>query len=140
MIWDILVGRRVKGSKSKPRDEVDVMIDVIEKFAPRQYRSERETFYYNYRIVHAYLKTLLPLLETVSRKERFKSDQTALARDLFLKLKKFYDPKNRLSLEEAVEDSGMIKKYRELFLFFYGKEYHPSADLKKWVRGDRHIR
>ncbi len=37
-----------------------------------------------------------------------------------MKLKDFYDPKDRLSLEEAVEDMGLIRKFRELYLFFYG--------------------
>jgi len=125
MIWDIFFNRnRVRRSKDK--DEIDLIVDVIEKFAPKQYRSERDSFYYNYRIMAPYRKPLLSLLETISQRQHLESDPADLARDLFLKLKGFYDPKDRLSMAEAMEDTGLKKKFREIFLFFYGTKDSPD--------------
>ena len=131
MKWDIFANRN-KGRNIKKKDEIDEIIEVIEKTAPRKYRADRETFYYNYRIVPIYTKPLLALLETISRSGRFEGAD--LARDLFLKLKDFYDPKDKLSLAEAIEDSGLKKKFRELILFFNGEKDLPVIDMKEWLK------
>ena len=128
MIWDIFFNRnRVRRGKEK--DEIDLVIDLIEKFAPKQYRSERDSFYYNYRIMAPYRNPLLSLLETILRRQHLEGDPDDFTRDLFLKLKGFYDPKDRLSMAEAIEDTGLKNKFREIFLFFYGSKDLPDMDI-----------
>jgi hypothetical protein len=134
VIWDIFLNRnRVRRNKEK--DEIDLAIDIIEKFAPKQYRSERDSFYYNYRIMARYWNPLLSLLETISRRQQIECDPDEFAGDLFLKLKDFYDPKDRLSNAEAIEDAGLKKKFREIFLFFYGTKEVP--DMGIWFSDSR---
>ena len=118
MKWDIFSHRR-RDRTGKSDDNIDKVIKVIEKFAPRKYRSERSLFYYNYKIMGQYRKPLLNLLETISQKNRFDNEKDLFIRELFLKLKDFYDQKDKLSLAEAMEDNELMKKYREIFLFFY---------------------
>ena len=131
MTWDIFFNRK-RARRSKEKDEIDPVIDVIEKFAPKEYRSERDSFYYNYRIMAPYRKHLLSLLETISRRQHLEGDFDGFSRELFLKLKDFYDPKDRLSLAEAIEDAGLKRKFREIFLFFYGTRELPDMDMNKW--------
>ncbi|MBK5099554.1 MAG: hypothetical protein JJE15_00950 [Desulfobacteraceae bacterium] len=134
MKWDIIHNKR-REKKGKPKDDVDRIIQTIEKFAPREHRSERDAFFYNYKMMGPYLKPLLSLLETLSQKNRLKSDQASLARELFLKLKDFYDPRDRLTLDEAAEDTSLRRKFRQLFLFFYGKKDLSSEDIRGWLKG-----
>jgi hypothetical protein len=119
--WDIFSNRK-KERRHHRKDEIDEMIDIIEKFAPRKYRAERDAFYYNYKTMPPYLKPLFSLLQVISQRERLNEEQVVFARELFLKLKEFYDPKEKLSLVEAIEDGNLIRKFRELFLFFYDKK------------------
>ena len=133
MIWDIFLNRK-RVRRGKEKDEIDPIIDQIEKFAPKQYRPERDSFYYNYRIMAPYRNPLLSLLETILRREHLESDPAGFTRDLFLKLKDFYDLKDRLSMAEAIEDTGLKKKFREIFLFFYGTKELPDMDMNKWIR------
>ncbi len=133
MKWDIFSNRK-KERRHHRKDEIDEIIDIIEKFAPRKYRSERDAFYYNYKIMPPYLKPLLSLLQVISRRERLNEDQAVFARELFLKLKGFYDPKEKLSLVEAIEDGSLIRKYRELFLFFYDKKGFSAQEIEGWLR------
>ncbi len=49
--------KRVK-KRGKAKDEFDKIIDIIEKFAPKEHLSEREAFYYNYRIMERYKRPL----------------------------------------------------------------------------------
>ena len=109
MIWDIFLNRK-RVIRSKEKDEFDLAIDLIEKFAPKKNLSERECFYYNYRIMAPYRKPLLALLETISRRKQLEHEAADFAGSLFLKLKDFYDPKDRLSMAEAIEDKGLKKK------------------------------
>ncbi len=132
MKWDIFYNRK-KERRRHRKDEIDEMIDIIEKFAPRKYRSERDAFYYNYKIMPPYLKALFSLLQVISRRERLNEDQVVFARELFLKLKGFYDPKEKLSLVEAIEDGNLIRKFRELFLFFYDKKDFSAQEIKGWL-------
>lgn len=132
MKWDIFSNRK-KERRHHRKDEIDEMIDIIEKFAPRKYRSERDAFYYNYKTMPPYLKPLLSLLQVISQRERLNEEQVVFARELFLKLKEFYDPKGKLSLEEAIQDGSLIRKFRELFLFFYDKKDFSAQEIKGWV-------
>jgi hypothetical protein len=133
VIWDLFLNRN-RVTRSKEKDEIDLIIDLIEKFAPRQYRSERDSFYYNYRIMAPYRKPLVPLLEKISRRQQLEREPDAFAGDLFLKLKDFYDPKDRLSIAEAIEDKGLKKKFRDIFLFFYGTKDLPEMDMNLQFR------
>jgi len=130
--WDIFSNRK-KERRHNRKDEIDEMIDIIEKFAPRKYRSERDAFYYNYKTMPPYLKPLFSLLQVISQRERLNEDQVVFARELFLKLKGFYDPKEKLSLVEAIEDGNLIRKFRELFLFFYDKKDFSAQEIKGWL-------
>lgn len=133
MKWDIFAGAR-RPRKIREDDPIGEVVEIIEKFAPKGYRSERDMFFYNYKIMQPYLKPLLVFLQTISQKNRLEDDQVAFSREVFLKLKDFYDPRDRLSLVEAVEDTGLIKKFREAFLFFYEKRDLPVEDLKELIK------
>ena len=133
MKWDIFAGAR-RPRKIREDDPIGEVVEIIEKFAPKGYRSERDMFFYNYKIMQPYLKPLLVFLQTISQKNRLEDDQVAFSREVFLKLKDFYDPRDRLSLVEAVEDTGLIKKFREVSLFFYEKRDLPVEDLKELIK------
>ena len=129
MKWWVMFAGRKRVVWAGEKDEIDVIVDVIERFAPREYQDKRESFYYNYRIISPYGKALLPLLETISDRKRLKGDPAAFGRDLFLKLKDFYDPKDRLSLAEAKEHDALVRKFHELFHFFYGTKEVPQIEI-----------
>jgi hypothetical protein len=131
--WDIFANRK-RGKAGRRKDDIDVAIGIIERFAPRKYQKEREIYYYNYRMMPLYPKPLLSLLQTLAQRERMNDDETAFARQLFLNLKAFYDPKDRLPLMEAKEDSGLKKKFSELFLFFYGNRDLAAHALEGWLK------
>ena len=126
MVWDALFRRRSR-RKEKPQDEMDRVVLAIEKFAPREHVSQREVFFYNYKMTAPYPKPLLALLQTVSQRERLADDPPEFCGEIFLKLKDFYDPRGRLSLEESGTDLGLQKKFKDVFLFFYGRQGHPVA-------------
>ncbi len=132
MKWDIFSNRK-KERRHHRKDKIDGIIDIIEKFAPRKYRSERDAFYYNYKTMPPYLKPLLSLLQVISQRERLNEEQVVFARELFLKLKEFYDPKGKLAFVEAIQDGSLISKFRELFLFFYDKKDFSAQEIKGWV-------
>ncbi|MBW1787464.1 MAG: hypothetical protein JRK53_12700 [Deltaproteobacteria bacterium] len=121
MILDIF-SRRKSVRTGKPKDEFDRIIEVIEKFAPGKHQGKREMHYYNYRIMAPYANPLLDLLKLLSRKSRLTEDADGFAWDVFSRLKTFYDPRDRLSPEEAKEDGELIRKYEELYRYFYGRE------------------
>ena len=125
--------KRVK-KRGKAKDAFDKLIDVIEKLAPKEHLSEREAYYYNYRIMDQYKRPLLALLETVSQINRLEIDEDPNARELFLKLKAFYDVKDRLSMEEAVEDVGLVRRFRDLLIFFYDRKDLSGDDIRDWVK------
>jgi hypothetical protein len=111
-----------KESTSSAADELDAVIRIIERFAPRQYARERRVFYYNYRTQSFYGRPLLELIRCVRSKSRMKQDPDAHVAEIFEKLKDFYDPGARLSHEEAQADPALRKKFRDLMRFFYGME------------------
>jgi len=131
--WDIF-GKRRKKTKTLEDDPVAKIVEVIEKFAPKGYRSERDMFFYNYKIMQPYPKPLLALLETLCRKDRLESEPDIFRREVFVKLKDFYDPRDRLSRAEAVEDMGMIKKFKDVFLFFYDEKELSSEHVKELLK------
>jgi hypothetical protein len=131
--WDIFLNRRKEKGRRK-KDEIDEVIEIIEKYAPKKYRSERDAFYYNYRIMAPYPKPLLSLLRAVSQKRLLNGDYSEFVQELFAKLKAFYDPKDRLSLAEATEDTNLKRKFRELFLFFYDKGDISEQDMQGWLK------
>ena len=133
MKWDIFFNRK-KGKRSQKKDEIDKVIDIIENYAPKKYRSEREAFYYNYRIMAPYPKPLLSLLQAVSHRRLLNGDYSDFVQELFFKLKAFYDPKDKLSLAEATQDMSLKRKFRELFLFFYDKRDISEQEMEGWLK------
>lgn len=121
--------KRVK-KREKDKDAFDRLIDVIERFAPREHLSERETYYYNYRIMGAYQQPLLTLLETASQIERFRCDPDVHSRQLFMDLKTFYDIRDKLSMEEATRDMGLVRRFRDLLGYFYGRKNLSAEDIR----------
>ncbi len=124
MKLDLLSGFRRK-KKVEPQDEIDRLAAVIEQFAPRDHRPARESFYYNYKSIGLYFKPLAALLRIIAERKQAGSDGRAFGTQMFLRLKEFYDPRGKLSEEEALADPGLRKKYAELFRFFYGEEGIP---------------
>jgi hypothetical protein len=129
----IFFQRRAK--RGKPKDDIDRAIQSIERFAPREYGAERDAYYYNYKIMPPYAEPLFALLHTISHKERLMSDPASFSGELFLKLKDFYDPKDRLALSDAKEDIGLRKKFRELFLFFYDLKTASVQKMEEYLKG-----
>lgn len=124
--------RRVK-KRGKAKDEFDKIIDIIEKFAPKEHLSEREAFYYNYRMMEQYKRPLLGLLETASQISLLKSDQEAHARKLFPRLKAFYDVTGKLTMAQAVEDISLVRRFRNFFTLFYGRKDLSGDDIREWL-------
>lgn len=122
--------KRVK-KREKDKDSFDRLIDVIERFAPRDHLSQREVYYYNYRIMDAYKQPLLALLETASQIDRFRTDPDGHSRQLFLGLKAFYDIRDRLSMEDALKDMGLVRRFRDLLVYFYGRKDLSSEDVRE---------
>ena len=111
---------------------IDKQEKAIERFAPRKYRRERERFYYNYKIMPQYREKLLAFLETVSRKERLKEEPTTLAKDLFLTLRSFYDPRQRASPEAIARDPAFRRKYGEIYRYFYDCKSPHFRGIADW--------
>jgi hypothetical protein len=133
MKWD-LFDRRRKVRRGDANDPVDILIHGIERFAPKKYQSQREVFYYNYRMLGPYNTPLLSLLETLSQRQRLEDSQALFMQDVFMKLKAFYDPKRRLSVGQAAVDLGLQKKFSEVFLFFYDRKDLSMAHLEGWLK------
>jgi hypothetical protein len=128
--WDIFSGRRGE-KKSAEQDQMSEQIKRIEKFAPRKYKSERASFYYNYQLMDAYFRPLSALLAVLSQKQRLHSDEEGMVSDLFLKLKEFYDVGQRLSVAEAIQDKNLQRRFIQLFLIFYDQK--DVAKLKTYL-------
>jgi hypothetical protein len=105
--------------KTTPKDGIDIIIDEIEKFAPKMYLPEREMYYYHYRQLRPYVKPLVSLLTDISEGKIKNEDYDEFEENLFVKLKNFYDINDKLSIEEALNDNGLTRKYVELFKIFY---------------------
>ncbi len=125
--------KRVR-KRGKAKDSFDEFINVIETFAPREHLSSREAFYYNYKMMSSCRKSLSALLETLSQNKRLKTDPGGHARTLFHQLKNFYDPKETLSLKEALLDKNLIRRFRDLFMLFYGREKLSREEIEGWLK------
>ncbi len=134
MSFDIFSPIKKVKKRGKAKDSFDKLIDVIERFAPRDHQPDREVYYYNYKIMDLYKQPLLALLETASQISRLQSDPDAHDRQLFLKLKSFYDVKDTLSMEEAVEDIGLIRRFRDFLIFFYDRKDLSGDDIRDWLK------
>ena len=88
MKWDIFSGRK-RDDKRSILDQVTGQIKGIEKSAPRKYRSERASYYYNYQLVDAYVRPLSALIGVISQKKRLDNDEEDFISELFLRLKDF---------------------------------------------------
>ncbi len=124
--------KRVK-KRGKARDEFDKIIDIIEKFAPKEHLSERESFYYNYRMMEQYKRPLLGLLEIASQISLLKSDQGEHARKIFSRLKAFYDINEKLTMAQALEDVSLVRRFRNFFTLFYGRKDISGDDIREWL-------
>ena len=127
MKWDIFSGRK-KDEKKSILDQISGQIKVIEKFAPKKYRSERASYYYNYQLVDAYVRPLSALIGVISQRKRLDNEEEEFISELFLRLKDFYDVRQRLSLAEAIQDKNLQRRFVQLFLIFYDKK--EGAKLK----------
>jgi hypothetical protein len=105
--------------KTTPKDGIGIIIDKIEKFAPKMYLPEREMYYYHYRQLRQYVKPLVSLLTYISEGKIKNEDYDEFEENLFLKLKNFYDVNDKVSIEEALNDNSLSRKYIELFKIFY---------------------
>jgi len=134
MNWNIFSPATRVRKRGKAKDSFDEFINVIETFAPREHLSSREAFYYNYKMMPSCRKSLPALLETLSRNKHLKTDPGEHARTLFHQLKNFYDPKETLSLKEAFSDRNLIRRFRDLFMLFYGREKLSREEIEVWLK------
>ena len=134
MNWNIFSPAKRVPKRSKAKDSFDACIQVIETFAPREHLSSREIFYYNYKMMPSSRKSLGLLLEALTQKNRLKTDPGEHARALFLHLKDFYDPKETLSLAEALADKNLMRRFRDLFVFFYNRKKISREEIEGWLK------
>jgi len=134
MNWNIFSPVKRIRKRGKAKDSFDEFINIIETFAPREHLSGREAFYYNYKMMPSCRKSLPALLETLSLNKHLKTDPGEHARTLFHQLKNFYDPKETLSLKEALLDKNLIRKFRDLFMLFYGRENLSREEIEGWLK------
>lgn len=114
-------------------DEFALLVTKIEKYAPAEYKAERADYYYNYSSIQSYLMPLLSLLRVIQSKRHRKEMDYEFAKDVCLSLKKFYDLKNKVSFSSILEDQRFIRKYKELFRFFYGRFGPTDMEIRDWV-------
>ncbi|OQY50974.1 MAG: hypothetical protein B6240_00595 [Desulfobacteraceae bacterium 4572_87] len=120
--------------RGKAKDSFDACIQLIETFAPREHLSERKMFYYNYKMMSSCRKPLTSLLETLSQNKGLKTDPHEHARRLFLHLKDFYDPKGTLSLTDALGEKNLIRRFRDLYLYFYNRKKISREEIEEWLK------
>ena len=130
MKWNIFRATR----RNEPKDEVQIIIDKIEKFAPKRYLSEREMYYYHYRQVRQYLKPLISLLIYISEGTMKKENDGEFEENLFSKLKNFYDINDKLSFEEALRDNSFLVKFIDLFRIFYNDTTKTMANILEYLK------
>jgi hypothetical protein len=108
----------------------------VERFAPKQYEKERRVHYYNYRLLHQYLKPLHDLLSSISEARELakRGDLAPLLQSLFLGIKNFYDPKQTLTLEEALQSKELRRKLRRLLLIFFNIEEVTDSGILSCLR------
>jgi hypothetical protein len=114
--WDIFGPRR---KTKEPPDDFHLVIERIEKLAPKGFRDERLMYYYNYRQMPRYRKPLLSLLRHISGRPLKAEDEELFFQELFRKLKDFYDVRDKLSVDEAVKDYSIKMKLLQIYKIFY---------------------
>ncbi|HDZ91011.1 MAG: hypothetical protein JRJ09_08435 [Deltaproteobacteria bacterium] len=124
--------KRVR-KREKDKDEFDRLIDVIETFAPKEHLDEREAFYYNYKIMAQYRTPLLGLLQTASQVGPLREDQETHAVEIFMRLKAFYDVRGKLTVQEAVKDTGLVRRFHHFFTLFYGRKDLSAGQIGEWL-------
>jgi hypothetical protein len=132
MSWNIL---RLRGQRKgrEPDDDLQVVINCIEKFAPRRYLEEREMYYYHYRQINKYLKPLLALLVYISEQAEQENDREVFVQGLFEKLKDFYDVNDTLSMKQAVGDYSLKVKLLTLLKIFYNETTLAGGKLDNYL-------
>lgn len=131
MGWDIF---RVRKKRDEPDDDLQIVINSIEKFAPKRYLQEREMCYYHYRQIKKYLKPLLTLLIYISEAAGKREDQEIFVQGLFRKLKDFYDVNDKLSMKEAIQDYSLKVKLLKLLKVFYNDTTLTGAGLEDYLK------
>lgn len=132
MVWNIF-RLRAQRKGHEPDDDLQGMINRIEKFAPRRYLEEREMYYYHYRQINKYLKPLLALLVYISEQTEKRKDQTLFVQGLFGKLKDFYDVNDTLTMKEAAGDYSLKVKLLKLLKIFYNDTTLTGEELDGYL-------
>jgi hypothetical protein len=132
MSWNIFKLRSQRKGY-EPDDDLQVVINRIEKFAPRRYREQREMYYYHYRQINKYLKPLLAMLVYISEQTEKRKDQAVFVQGLFGKLKDFYDVRDTLSMKDAVGDYSLKVKLLKLLKIFYNDAPLTGAELDAYL-------
>ena len=114
-----IVKLRAQRKGHETDDNLQAVINRIEKFAPRRYFEEREMYYYHYGQLNQYAKPLLALLVCISGQTARGNDQGVFVQELFRKLKHFYDLHDTLSMKEAAGDYSLKVKLLHLLKIFY---------------------
>jgi len=132
MGWNIL-RLQARREGREPDDDIQVVINCIEKFAPRRYLEEREMYYYHYRQINKYLKPLLALLVYISEQAEQENDREVFVQGLFEKLKDFYDVNDTLSMKQAVADYSLKVKLLTLLKIFYNETTLAGGKLDNYL-------
>ncbi|MGD8387695.1 MAG: hypothetical protein PVG49_11180 [Desulfobacteraceae bacterium] len=132
--WEVFSGLK-REIRDKRLEEIRKLTKRIEKFAPPRYRKDRFSRYYNYQMMEAYVGPLLELLRVLSEPKQLREDEQGATRLVFLRLKNFYDVRDRLSLEEALEDERLLRKTTQLLVFFYGRPDLRGEVLSEHLNG-----
>jgi hypothetical protein len=133
--WRISSGSRKQEAGTLP-EGIQNRITAIEKFAPRVYTRERRVHYYNYGILVEYQKPLHNLLNAISECKGLaqKGDTAQLFKALFCKMKGFYDPKQRLSVDRAIEDRELRRRLCQVLPIFYKKEEITDSEMRSYLQ------
>lgn len=134
MKWEVFSGLK-RENRDKRLEEIRVLTKRIEKFAPSRYRKERFSRYYNYQMMEAYIGPLLGLLGVLSDPKQLREDEKETTKRVFLRLKDFYDVRDRLSMEEALDDERLLRKMEQLLVFFYGRPDLRGEVLREHLHG-----
>jgi len=132
MSWNIF-RLRDRREGDEPDDELQAVINQIEKSAPREYLEERKMYYYHYRQINKYFKPLLALLAYILEQTGRQNDQEAFVQELFAKLKDFYDVRDTLSTKEATQDYSLKVKLLKLLKIFYNDTTLTGEELDGYL-------
>lgn len=132
MAFDIFSTLIRPRKKEKPGDHFELLVHNIEEFAPKEHQGERESHYYNYRMIGHYKKPLEGLLNTIYQCKQ-SHVEPAHAAEIFLKLKAFYDMNDHLTMDEAMGDRSLAIKYLRLLLLFYNSKEESAETARNRV-------